>query len=172
MKDKLIKEIKPKRIVFYSVALTLGIAIDLISKIIIATFLKPIGEITIIPGIVKLSYVENKGAAWGMLADHRWVFLSLSTVAIIGILFYLYTGWAQSKLLSASLTLICAGGIGNMVDRLSLGYVIDFIKADFIDFPVFNIADSFVTIGAGMMILYLVLEIIKEAKAKKDGESK
>jgi signal peptidase II len=163
---KLVKEIKPKRIIIYSLIILLGVAIDLVSKILVAVFLKPVGDLPIISDFFHFTYHENPGAAWGMLQDARWVFMTVSTVAIIGLTFYLYTGWVESKLGEAAFLLIISGGIGNMVDRISLGYVIDFLHAKFIDFPIFNIADSFVTVGAFLLIASLIIEIFNEGKRK------
>ena len=97
--------------------------------------------------------------------------MSISSVAIIAIALYLYSGRNTSKLYTAALMMIVSGGIGNMIDRIALGYVIDFIDFALIDFAVFNIADSIVCIGAGLLILSLVLDIIKEAKAEKEKKA-
>lgn len=169
---KLVKEIKPKKILIYSIVIFLGVFLDSLSKLLVITFLKPVGTVPIINGIFHLTYVENPGAAWGMLAGHRWVFMLISTVAIVVMLLYLYTGWVENKLTAAGLLLIVSGGIGNMIDRIALGYVVDFIEAAFIDFPVFNVADSFVTVGSGILILSLVIEIINEHKREKENKNK
>ena len=94
----------------------------------------------------------------------------LSTVAIVAIIAFLFWKKPQNKLLLASLILITGGGIGNMIDRVYLGYVIDFI--DFCAFPkiwmwVFNVADSFVCIGAGMLALWMILDTVREMKMEK-----
>ena len=96
----------------------------------------------------------------------------VSTVMIIALSLYLYLGHAESRLYGISLAMIVSGGIGNMIDRIALGYVVDMIDFTLIDFAVFNGADSFVCVGAGLLILALILDIIKESKEKKVGESK
>ena len=164
---KLVKEIKPKRIIIYSLIILLGVAIDFVSKLLVVIFLKPVSDFPLIQDFFHFTYHENPGAAWGMLQDARWVFMTVSTVAILGMMFYLYTGWVESRLSEAAFLLIISGGIGNMVDRISLGYVVDFLHAKFIDFPIFNIADSFVTIGAFLLIASLIIEIINEEKQKE-----
>ncbi len=143
--------------------------LDQLSKWLIITYL-PDGGSDIIRGVLRFTYVENDGAAFGILSDSRWVFIVISTVSIIGIAVYLFWKRPKNKLLSTSLAFLVGGGVGNMIDRIFLGYVIDFI--DFCAFPkiwkwVFNIADSFVCIGAGMLMLYLVLSIIEEEKAAR-----
>ena len=82
-------------------------------------------------------------------------------------LIFLYSGMAQNKLYSISLAIIISGGIGNMIDRVALGYVVDFIDFCLIDFAVFNGADSFVCVGAGMLILALILDIKKELQENR-----
>ena len=105
-----------------------------------------------------------------MLDDNRWIFLVVSTVMIIAITFYVIKYRPQNKWAYAACAFVVGGGIGNMIDRVALGYVIDFI--DFCAFPkiwyyVFNVADSFVCVGAGMLMVYLVFSIVTESRAEK-----
>ncbi len=165
------KKLKAIYYVIYTAVILGGIGLDQLSKLLAVKLLAPIGSVPLWSGVLHLTYVENKGAAFGMLADHRWVFMSISSVAIIAIALYLYSGRNTSRLYTSALMLIVSGGIGNMIDRIALGYVIDFIDFALIDFAVFNIADSIVCIGAGLLILSLVLDIIKEAKAEKEKKA-
>ena len=146
--------------------------LDQLTKYLTVLHLKPIDTLPIIEDVFHLTYVENTGAAFGMMKDARWVFMITSTVAIVGILGYMIhryyvkkekLHWAEAL----SLSLIVGGGIGNMIDRTMLGYVVDMIDCRFINFAVFNVADSFVCIGAGQMILYLIVLTVKEFKAEK-----
>ena len=121
----------------------------------------------LIPGVLHFTYVQNRGAGMGLLEDHRWVFMSVSCVAIALIFAYLILKRPEDKLFLCSLALIAGGGIGNMIDRFALGYVVDMINVELIDFYVFNVADSAVCIGCGLMILYMVLDEIREYKNKK-----
>ena len=116
--------------------------------------------------VLHFTYVENRGMAFGLLSDHRWVFMVFSVIGIGALAAYLYF-FAKSKLSRISLGLIIAGGIGNMIDRTVLGYVVDMIDFRLINFAVFNVADSFVCVGAGLMVLYLIREMVKEAKVEK-----
>ena len=146
-----------------------AIILDQLSKWLIVTYL-PEGGFDIIKGVLRFTYVENRGAAFGMLSDHRWVFIVVSTLALAALGFYLFKYKPEGWLASLSMSFIIGGGIGNMIDRCLLSYVIDFI--DFCAFPkiwmwVFNVADAFVCVGSGLLMLYLVLSTIKEIKDEK-----
>ena len=120
----------------------------------------------LIPEVLHLTYVENRGAAFGMLADQRWVFIVISTVAIVALVAYLFIKKPKDKLLCISLALIAGGGIGNMIDRIFRGFVVDMIDVTLIDFYVFNVADSAVCIGCGLLILYMILDEIRTKREK------
>ena len=144
-----------------------SILIDQIVKIIISSTMSVGETVPVITDIFHFTYIRNEGAAFGMLSEHRWVFMIISTVTIIGIGIALYTGHIDGMRYGVCLSAIISGGIGNMIDRVALGYVVDFIDFRLIDFAVFNGADAFVCVGAGFMILFLVLDIVKEAKEAK-----
>ena len=166
------KKLKISEYVFYSAIILGGIAIDQLTKWLASTFLRQVGTFPIISDVLHLTYHTNKGMAFGMLETHRWLFMSVSTVTIIALAILLYAGYVRhNKLYTISLSLIISGGIGNMIDRVFLGYVIDFIDFRLIDFAIFNGADSFVCVGAGILILALLLDVIKESKKpKQDGK--
>lgn len=153
----------------YSLIIVVGIVLDQLTKFLSVKFLTLVDTVPLIKNVLHLTYVENTGAAFGMLKNHRWVFIVVSTITIIGLSAYLYLGHAQNTLYGVSIALIVSGGIGNMIDRLALGYVVDFIDFRLINFAVFNGADSFVCVGAGILILALILDIIKESRAEKSG---
>lgn len=163
------KKLSIKKYTLFSVIILLGIGIDQLTKLLSVKFLKPKGTVPIIEDVIHLTYVENRGAAFGMLSDSRWVFMIISTVAIIGMLFFLYSGLASNLLYEISVAMVISGGIGNMIDRIALGYVVDMIDFRIINFAVFNGADSFVCVGAGLLVLALLLDIFKETKVKKEN---
>ena len=157
-------------IIISIVIMALIVALDQISKWLVVANIPLHESVDVIPGVFKFTYIRNDGAAFGMLDDARWVFMILSTVAIVGVIAYMFVKKPQSKLLCISLAFMVGGGIGNMIDRLCLGYVVDFL--DFCAFPKlwkwnFNIADSFVVVGAGMLMLWMVLDLIREVKEEK-----
>ena len=146
-------------------ALILGvIALDQISKALVLNFLYE-GQIALIPGVLNFTYVENRGMAFGLLSDHRWIFMVLSVIGILLVGFYLYR-YARSTLGRVSLALVIGGGIGNMIARISVGFVLDFIDFCLFDFWVwvFNVADAAVCVGAALFALDLILEMVREYK--------
>ena len=152
-----------------------AVALDQVTKLMAVKLLAPVGSVNVIPGVFRLTYVENEGAAFGMFSDHRWVFMVISTLAIAALIIYLWKFPPDSRLACVSLSFIVGGGIGNMIDRVCLGYVVDFI--DFCAFPnlwkwVFNIADSAVCIGTGMLMLWLILDTVKACRAEKEAKEK
>ena len=159
----------PMDYIVYTAIIVIGTVIDQITKYLAVVNLKPITTQPIIQGVIHLTYVENRGAAFGMLADQRWIFIVISSVTIVAFLIYLYLGMAESRLYSTAIAMIISGGIGNMIDRLALGYVVDFIDFRLINFAVFNGADSFVCIGAGLLILALLLDLKQEIKKGKSA---
>ncbi len=157
-------------IIISVVLMVVTVVLDQVSKYLVVANMSLYDSIDIIPGVLRFTYIQNEGAAFGSMDQHRWIFMVLSTVTIVCILVYMFWKKPQNKLLLASLILVTGGGIGNMIDRVSLEYVVDFI--DFCAFPsvwmwIFNLADSFVCVGAGLMALWLILDTIKEAKAEK-----
>ena len=167
------KKLKISEYTLYSAIIIGGIAIDQFTKWLAATFLSQVGTFPLISDVLHLTYHTNKGMAFGMLETHRWLFMSVSTVTIIALLILLYSGYVrQNKLYTVSLALIISGGIGNMIDRVFLGYVIDFIDFRLIDFAIFNGADSLVCVGAGILILALILDVIKESKKNNQDKKR
>lgn len=142
----------------YIVILMLIVAVDQISKLMITSFFSLGQEKSIIKGILSFTYVRNEGAAFGMLQGARIFFIVLTIVVIIAAVWYIIKMRPQSPMEKTALAFIGGGAIGNFIDRALWGYVRDFIMTDFIDFPVFNIADCFVCIGAGLYIVYVLLD--------------
>ena len=124
----------------------------------------------VLDGLLGFRYVENTGAAFGMLKDHRWVFLVISTVALGGMIVYMFLNKTKHPLETTAVAFIVGGGIGNMIDRLTRGFVVDFVDVKCIPHwnYIFNVADIFVCVGCGLFILYVLLF---ETKSKKAEES-
>ena len=157
-------------LLIYAAIIIGGVGIDQLTKYLVASNL-PIDaspDVKVWEGVFHLRCISNDGAAFGMLDDHRWVFMTVSTVVIIGMLAFMAVQRKKLPLvLGIALSLVISGGIGNMIDRVALGYVIDFIYFVPIDFPCFNAADSFVCIGAVMMFVCILFMKEPEKEEKK-----
>ncbi len=157
----------------FSAIIAVGIILDQLTKWLAVAYLEPIWpeSVPIIDGVLQLTYAENTGAAFSMLSDAPWVFKSISAVAIVAMLIYLYGFKGGRRLQDIALAMIISGGIGNMIDRIALNYVIDFIDFCLIDFAIFNGADSFVCVGAGLLILSLILDMKDEMAREKAAKA-
>ena len=152
---------KQIRIYIYIIGLIL---IDQLSKVWALSALRGTEGIVVIPNVFELSYLENRGAAFGILQDHQ-IFFVLITVAAAVILTWIYRRIPQTKKyipLRISYALIMAGAFGNLIDRVFRGYVIDFIYFSLIDFPTFNVADIYVTCGIIILILLIFFRYKEE----------
>lgn len=128
--------------------------------------LKEAGSMEVLPGFLALTYAENKGAAFSMLSGARWFFIVVAVI-FIGILWYMYkknyfTTW-WSKL---GAVMIAAGTVGNAIDRMRYGYVVDMFEVLFMKFAIFNVADIFITVGAVFFILYMFVTEFDDKKKK------
>jgi signal peptidase II len=146
----------------YMFITVLVLALDQLSKYWVARALGEGDDLQLIRGVLKLSYTENPGIAFGMLGngDLKWALVAVSLVAIAVVVYYLARTPASNRLLLWSLALLAAGITGNLIDRIRMGRVIDFIEVyyrDFFHWPVFNVADSAITIGAALMAIELFL---------------
>ena len=159
--------------VIWSVVIALCIVVDQVSKYFVVQNIElDRGVVPVIPNVLELIYVRNEGAAFGSLQGDggRIIFMTLSVIAIVGVLVYMFVKKPDSWLFCLSLSLIAGGGIGNMIDRIFLKYVVDFIN--FTAFPEiwhfpFNIADSCVVVGSFLLIGWLIVDTIKEYKNEK-----
>lgn len=134
------------------------IGLDLSTKAAAAAGLKGRPPVMLIPGVLELYYLENTGAAFSMLENAQWLFILIAAAAIAVIAWIL---WKLPRTrhflpLHILLTLISAGAAGNLIDRISLHYVRDFIYFVIIDFPVFNVADMYVTVSTVLLVIYVV----------------
>ncbi len=132
------------------------ILIDQLTKAAAVQHLANAPAIPIWNGVLELTYVRNYGIAWGMLANRRWIITVLTAVMLLFVLFLLIKRWfLHSRVATAGLLLVFSGGIGNLIDRLVNGFVVDFIHYfKWFDFPVFNFADCCISIGAVLILLY------------------
>lgn len=153
------------------VALSLAIAglvviIDQVIKYFVAMYLPQAGVVTVIPHLLDLNYVENRGVAFGMFENMRWIFVALTSVIIVILLYIIIFKKIKSKMFLISSALIIGGGIGNLIDRVLYGYVIDYLQLSFFS-PVCNFADYAVTVGTVLLVIYLLFMSDSSKKENK-----
>lgn len=155
-------------IALISAAVLLGI--DQLTKYFVLQNLKPVGSVTVIGGLLEFTYVENTGAAFGLFKNSMLFVLVLTLVAFIAIAVVLFKYKNHTALSYIASTLLLAGGIGNLIDRLLYRFVVDFIHVMFFDY-VFNFADCCVTVGAVLFVLHVLLISYREKKAEETEKS-
>ena len=146
-----------------------GIVIaDQVTKYLTVANIPLYADVPFIPGLLQLTYVQNTGAAFSSFEGQQWLFALVFLVFTAGILYeYFKKPMPFTALERWCIAAIYAGGLGNMIDRLRLGYVVDMIETTFIEFPVFNVADCFITCGCILLMIHLFLfnkEFWKEEK--------
>lgn len=149
-------------------AVAVLVSVDQLVKFWAVASLKAIDTIPIIPGVLQLHYVENRGAAFSLLENHQWIFIIFAVIVIAAIAYGLKSGYIQTNLGRISLLLVCAGAVGNLIDRVVRHFVVDMIYFSLIDFPVFNIADIFVCVGVALFFWYVMFQHKDEPEKKQE----
>ncbi len=159
-----------KKKLSYVIISIVVLAADQLTKVWASVSLKPVVLMEIVPGFFRFSYATNRGVAFSLLADSqfevRWILAAISLVAALFVIGYFRRTPPERRRLNASLSLLLAGIAGNMIDRVRLGEVVDFIELhwrDVYSWPTFNLADSAICAGAAL----LALEMLREEKAAK-----
>ena len=143
--------------IFLAVFAALIVAADQITKLLVLQNIPLHSQIDVIPGVVGLTYVQNTGAAFSSFQGMMWLFAVIFALLTVGIVWeYKKQALGFSKAEWWCIAAIYGGGLGNMIDRLRLGYVVDMIETRFIQFPVFNVADCFITCGCILLIVHLI----------------
>lgn len=160
------QNVKRKSSVFYlkaAAAVIFLVAIDRITKHLAVLHLKDQEPIQLIRGVLEFQYLENQGAAWGMLTGKQWFFWIVTIVFLIICLIYFKKVPAGKRYfpLTATVVFLVSGAVGNFIDRITQRYVVDFIYFSLIDFPIFNVADIYVSISVIVLII-LILFYYKE----------
>ena len=124
----------------------------------------------LIPGLVELKYIQNTGGGWSILSDYTWLLSLLTSIILVVVLILLIKGIIRHPLGRWGCVLLLAGGLGNLIDRFRLGYVVDMFNFQFMDFPVFNIADICVVCGMALAAVYYLFFYDKyDAKPRRDA---
>ena len=151
-------------------ALVLLTLADQLIKLFIERNLQPVDSAEFINGFIGWRYVRNTGAAFGSFSDSTTLLSVFTGIIIVAGIVLIISRKIKSKYYLTCATMIIAGGLGNLLDRVFRGYVVDFIEVQFTDFAVFNFADILVTVGAFMLIGYLIFETVRDF-SKKKGEN-
>ena len=144
------------------------VAADQITKYFTVTNIPLYGFKPFLPGLLRLTYVQNTGGGWSILSDHTWLLTAVSALFCVFVIVAVAKKWFTGKGTLWCLFAVLGGAVGNMIDRIRLGYVVDMLKTEFMEFPVFNVADCFISVGTILLCLFVFLEARKE----KSGEGK
>ncbi|MBR2715842.1 MAG: signal peptidase II [Ruminococcus sp.] len=162
-------------VAFYLVLALLLVVVDQVIKYFVLEYLQPVQSVTAIPHLLDLVYVENTGVAFGMFKDMKWLFITITSIVIVLFIILLIKNAKSSKLFAVASALIIGGGIGNLIDRVFLGFVVDYLQLSFFP-PVCNFADYCISIGTVLLVIYLLFysDVNKESDKKEkklaDGE--
>lgn len=142
---------------FMGIFVVIATVLDQLSKLWVVGNIPLHGEIPVLDGIFHLTYAQNTGAAWSMLSGMQWLFLLIFLAFTLGIIWeFSKKRWPFTTFDRWCIAVVYAGGLGNIIDRIRLGYVVDMIEVEFIDFPVFNLADCCITCGCIALVVHLV----------------
>lgn len=154
----------PQSSMLAAIIAVVAVILDQVTKYFVVQGIELYETKPFIPGVMSLYHTRNTGAAFSMLSEHRWVFMVFSVISMGMIIYILVKEYKRHILMNISLGMILGGGIGNMIDRIRLEYVVDFFHTDFVDFAIFNVADCFITVGAVLLAVYL---LFFESKVEK-----
>lgn len=146
------------------------VGLDQVTKYLALMHLKPVGSVTFVEGFMDFTFVENRGVAFGMFSGQKW-FILLLTGVIVAVMVYYFVRLPHSRQyqwVRGAMVLVLAGAVGNMIDRIFRGYVVDFFEFTFFDWPVFNVADIYVVVGVILLAILILFVIKEEPKEKKE----
>lgn len=152
--------------ILWIILAVLVIGLDQLTKWLVITHISATETITVLPGLFDFVNVQNTGAAFSILSGNTLILSVISIVFCIAVIVYMVKKKPKNKLLLTALGLIFGGAVGNVIDRIFRGYVVDFIETVFIEFPVFNVADIAITCGAVLLVIYLIFFEGKEETAQ------
>lgn len=154
---------------FYAILAVALVALDQAVKILVRANIPLGADVPFLPYILDLTYVQNTGAAFSLLRQHTWLLTLISAVVVAAMCWLIVKGYFKNALGRWAAALVLAGGMGNLIDRVLLGYVTDMFQTVFMDFAVFNVADCCITIGVPLLFLYVWFYVGKDEK--KEGEA-
>ncbi len=153
------------------ISVVLLAAIDQLIKYAVLENLKPVGSVKVIDGFLAWTYAENTGAAFSIFTGNTQFLSVFTAVALLCGIGYLVFSKTHHIIYDICIPLLIAGGLGNLIDRIALGFVVDYIQVLFVDFPVFNFADCLVTCSAITLIIYLLYDLVADMKRQKTSKA-
>ncbi len=154
----------PYLALFLSAVLVLA---DQLIKAAVQRWLMPVGDFPLIDGVLHFTYLENRGMAFGMMQGQRWLLIWVTAIVLLVLIAAVMMGKIKKPATLFTVAVIIGGGVGNLIDRIYKGYVVDFIYVKIVDFAIFNFADICVTCGTAVLLLILLRETVQEEKAAK-----
>lgn len=151
-----------------TIVIVLLVLLDQVVKYLVKTNISLGGAVSFLPGILGLTHIHNTGAAFSMLSGARWFFVLLTVAFVIFGMWVLLTGRLRHPLGKWSWVLVLAGAIGNLIDRVLYGYVVDMFEVQFMHFAIFNVADIFVVVGGILFCIYYLFLHDKQKEAPHD----
>lgn len=139
----------------YLLGMLIAIVIDRVLKVYMTAYLAA-GIKPFIPGFLQFRYTENTGAAFGSLENATLILTILTSILLFLLLYVIVSKMFNSKIANIGLMLIAAGGFGNLYDRIFYGYVVDYLEFTFVDYAIFNFADTLITVGAVLFVIYFL----------------
>ena len=164
------KKISLKMRIASLVAVILLLSADQLIKYYVDIYLKGSAPVVVINKVLQFNYLENNGAMMGLMGGRTELMTALAVICVVIMLIVIFSGVIKNRIDYWCCLLMIAGGLGNIIDRVFRGYVIDYIEVLFIDFYIFNFADCLITCSAFFLIFYQIYLIYKESKTKKAGE--
>jgi len=158
--------------VILGVAIVLLVGLDQWVKQWARVYLQPVGRLPFIDGFLGFRYMENAGAAFGIMQGARWFFVVL-TVVVLGVMVWYERSIPPGRLyllIRVPMAMIAAGAIGNFIDRLLFGYVVDMFEFLFVNFPIFNVADILLVVGVSICVIVVLFVIKDDAAPATDSE--
>ena len=143
------------------------VLVDQLTKIAVQHWLKPIGDFPLIEDVLHMTYLENRGMAFGMMQGQQWLLIWVTAIVLLVLIAAVMMGKIKKPATLFTVAVIIGGGAGNLIDRIYRGYVIDFIYVKIINFAIFNFADICVTCGTVVLLYILLREMMQEEKAGK-----
>ncbi len=156
---------------FYALTIALAIALDRLVKALTLQFLAGNASVPLWEGVFQLSYVENFGAAFGMMQNQFTLFYIITALLVLVLVYALFIKRPASKLEGIAMSMVLGGALGNFYDRVAYGFVVDTFDFCLIHFPVFNVADICLTVGAGLWMLAVLLIEVRERREKAHGNA-